>query len=220
MNEKSSEIPKGFNHPKFNQKGKVICQVCGKDYMILTPSHLKTHSLKYSEYSEKFPGAPITNEEFKALSKYSKKPSKYSKEDHEILGKETVIDEDIPVIDDEFEMPKAQVAKSFDNPMDAKKHEIFGFLSDYLPNLKMDYLIEIFDIQQVLIFSTISDFSDPLMKVNIEFPDTFWHNRDACYHDLNRKLKLEEQGWTVVSIKGPAPPIKDIEKAIRKNLNL
>lgn len=215
-----SEIPEGFNHPKFNQKGKVICQVCGKDYMILTPSHLKTHGLKYSEYSEKFPGAPITNEEFKALSKYSKKPSKYSEEDHEIFGKETVIDEYIPVIDDEFEMPKEQVTKDFATPMEAKRHEIFTFLNDYLPNLKMDYLIEIFDIQQNLIFSTISDFSDPLMKINVEFPDTFWHNYDACHNDPNRDRKLEEHGWKVLTVNGPAPPIKAIEKAIRKNLNL
>ncbi|MDX1702413.1 MAG: hypothetical protein R3250_17425 [Melioribacteraceae bacterium] len=218
MQENSSEIPEGFNYPPFNEKGKVICQVCGKAFMILTPSHLKTHNLKYSEYSQQFPDAPITNEEFKALSKYSK--PKYSEEDHKILGEETVIEDDIPVIDDEFEMPKNQLAKEFDNPMDAKKFEIFSFLADYLPNLKQDFLIEIFDIQQNLIFSTISDYSDPILKVNVEFPETFWHNRDAVYHDKNRRLKLEEHGWRVIELKGPAPPIKDIEKAIRKHLNL
>ena len=198
MNEKASEILEGFNHPLFDEKGKVICQVCGKPYMILTPSHLKTHGLKYSEYAEQFPGAPITNEEFKALSKYSKKPSKYSEEDHEIFGKETVIEEEVPVIDDDFEMPKEQVAKEFDTPMDAKKYEIFTFLNDYLPNLKQDFLIEIFDIQQTLIFSTISDYSDPMMKINIQFPDTFWHNYDAFYHDMSRTRKLEEHGWKVI----------------------
>ena len=218
MSQISSEIPEGFNYPPFDPKGKVICQVCGKSFMILTPSHLKTHNLKYSEYSQKFPDAPITNEEFKALSKYSK--PKYSEEDHEILGKETEVDDDVPVIDDEFEIPKEKIKKKFDNPMDAKKHEIYECLRDYLPDLRMDSLIEIFDIQQNLIFSTISDFSDPVMRINVEFPDTFWHNKDALYHDKSRRRKLEEQGWKVVTIKGPAPSTAVIEKAIQKNLNL
>jgi hypothetical protein len=215
MNDKSSEIPNGWNHPAFDQKGKVICQVCGKKFMILTPSHLKTHGLKYGEYKNKFPDAPITNEEFKAMSKYSK-PSKYTEEDIEILGTETVIDEDIPVIDDEFEMPKNQVAKDFDTPMEAKKHEIFNFLADYLPGVKMDYLIQIRNVQGTVIFSVISDFADPFSMINIQFPDTFWHNRDAFFEDPNRNRKLEEQGWKVIEIKSPAPKIKAIEKALRK----
>jgi hypothetical protein len=212
-----SEKLKEMNHPAFNEKGKVLCQECGKPFMILTPSHLKTHNLKYGEYKDKYPGAPITTEEFKALSKYSK-PSKYTKEDFEILGREVVIDEDIPVIDNEFEMPKDQIAESFDNPMDAKKHEIFNFLIDFLPDLKMDHQIEIFDIQENLIFSTISDFSDPFLQVNVHFPDTFWHNMDAVGRDSNREQKLSELGWKTITIKSNSPSIKDIEKCIRKYL--
>lgn len=212
-----SEKLKEMNFPTFNEKGKVLCQECGKPFMILTPSHLKTHNLKYGEYKDKYPDAPITTEEFKALSKYSK-PSKYTEEDFKILGKEVVIDEDIPVIDDEFEMPKNQVAESFDNPMDAKKYEIFNFMIDFLPDLKMDCQIEIFDIQQNLIFSTISDFSDSFLKVNVQFPDTFWHNMDALGSDLNREQKLSEYGWKTITIKSNFPSIKSIEKHIRKYL--
>lgn len=212
--------PEGFNYPLFDEERKVICQICGRKFMILTPSHLKTHDgMTYSKYKDKFLGAPITNEEFKALSKYSR-PSKYSDEDFAILGDEKVIDEDIPVIDDEFEIPKIQVAKEFATPMDAKKHEIFSFLVNYLPDVKMDSLIEIYDVQQRLIFSVISDFSDPFMKICIQFPDTFWHNLDAVGEDPNRDRKLAEHGWTTINIKSAAPSIKAIEKAIRKNLNL
>ena len=217
MNEKIGEIKEGWNYPAFNQKGKVICQECGKEFMILTPSHLKTHDLKYGEYKDKYPDAPLTNEEFKALSMYSK-PSKYSDEDVAILGKETVIDENIPVIDDEFELPKVQVAQKFSTPMEAKKYEIFQFLINHFPDIKMDYKIEIRDLENNVLFGTISDYSDPFLKVNIEFPDTFWHNMDECGDDLNRTRKLEEHGWKVISIKSPSPDIKKIEKAIRKNL--
>jgi very-short-patch-repair endonuclease len=214
MSEKTSEIPKEWNHSAFDAKGKVICQVCGKSFMILTPSHLKTHDVKYSEYNNKFPGAPITTEEFKALSKYSK-PSKYTEEDMKILGKETVIEDDIPVIDDDFEIPKIHVAKKFDNPMDAKKNEIFSFLIDFLPNLKMDHLIEVKDIQNILIFSTISDFADPFLKINLQFPDTFWHNV-ANWEDPNRDAKLQENGWKIITVKSTSPKIKAIEKKLRE----
>lgn len=212
-----SEILNVMKYPPFNEKGKVFCQECGKTYMILTPSHLKTHQLKYSEYQDKYPDAPITTEEFKALSKYSK-PKKYTDEDIAILGKEVVIDEDIPVIDDDFEMPKNQVAQSFDTPMESKKNEIFHFLIDFLPDLKMDFQIEIFDIQQSLIFSTISDFADPFLKINVQFPNTFWHNMDMVGEDLNRTRKLRENGWKTVTVESNSPAIKLIEKEIRKYL--
>ncbi len=218
MSETASEETK-FPYPEFSEKGKIICQVCGKEFMILTPSHLKTHGLTYSEYHNQFPGAPISNDEFKALSTYSK-PSKYSKEDMEILGEETVIEEDIPTIDDDFEIPKEQVTKEFDNPMDAKKHEIIGFLSDYMPNVKMDYQIEVYDGQGRLIFSAISDFADPIMMINVQFPDTFWHNMESQGHDPNRTRKLAEHGWKVIEIPSTGPTIKAIEKAIRTELNL
>lgn len=217
MNDQASEIPKEWNHPGFNEKGKIICQVCGKTYMILTPSHLKTHDMSYSQYKTKFPGAPLTNEEFKAMSMYSR-PSKYSEEDLKILGEEQEIDEDIPVIDDEFELPKVESTKKFDNPMDAKKHEILDFLINYLPNVKMDHMIELKDLGGTHVYSTISDFSDPFLKINIEFPNTFWHNRDAVHNDPARDVKLKGFGWKVININSNSPKIEQIEKAIRKIL--
>jgi hypothetical protein len=211
--ENMSENPKEWNYPGFSEKGKVICQVCGKAYMILTPSHLKTHNLKYSEYKNKFPGAPITTEEFKAISKYSK-PSKYTEEDHKLLGEERIID-DIPVIDDEFEMPKIETTKKFSNPIEAKKYGILTFLAEFLPSVKQDHMIVVTTVQNVAIFQTISDFADPVLKIDIEFPDTFWHNQDMISNDPSRNGKLIENGWRVVTVRGNAPTNKDIEKALR-----
>ena len=130
---------KNRNYPEFDEKGKVICQVCGKSFMILTPSHLKTHDgIKYGEYNKMFPDAPVTTDEFKALSKYSR-PGKYTEEDLKILGTEKVIEEDIPEINDEFEIPQSQVAKKFATPMEAKKDEIYRFLINYMPDVKVDH---------------------------------------------------------------------------------
>ena len=210
-----------YNYPLFDEKGKVYCQECGKTFMILTPSHLKTHNMKYSEYSNKFPGAPTTTEQFKALSMYSR-PSKYTKEDVEILGKEKIIDEDIPVISDDFEEPKEQIVKKFDTPMAAKKDEIFTFLANYLPHLEMDYQLDIFGPQTVLfgkqlLYSTITDFADPMLKINFEFPNTFWHNAEVVgAEDPNRTTKLKEFGWKVITIKSKSPNINEIAKELEK----
>jgi len=211
-----SEKNEALKYPEYDRKGRVHCQECGKPFMLLTPSHLKTHDLRYGEYKDKYPGAPISTDEFRALSKYSK-PNKYTEEDIKILGSEVIIDEDIPVIDDEFEIPKEQSAKHFANPMDAKKHEIFSFLNNYLPDLKMDYQIEIFDGQGTLIFSAISDYADPFMMINVQFPNTFWHNMDYS-EDPNRDRKLGDNGWKTININSNSPSIADIEKELRKYL--
>lgn len=211
-----------MNSKFFDEKGKVICQVCGKKYMIITPSHLKTHDLKYSQYQEQYPGAPLTNEEFRALSLYSTKKGtakkKYSLEDIEILGKETIIDEDVPVIDNDFEIPKKQVKKHFDTPMEAKKEEILSFLVTYLPNIIMDYRIEIFDMHDTCLFSSISDFADPVSKIDIEFPKTFWHNAEYGFDDPNRTHRLKQYGWKAITINSVSPKISDIEKKLREIL--
>jgi len=218
MEEKTSEIPEGWNYPGFDQKGKVICQICGKSYMILTPSHLNTHdNMNYAKYKNEFPDAPITNEEFKAISMYSQ-PSKYSEEDLKILGEETVIDEDAPVIDDDFELPQIKAAKQFSNPIDAKKHSILEVLLKYLPDVRMDYKIEIIDGSGMHVYSAISDYADPFLKVNVEFPKTFWHNRDAVFDDPNRNIKLEKYGWKVISIDSNSPSIEKIESILRQHM--
>jgi len=39
--------------------GFVICRECGKYFKLISPSHLRTHDMKMSEYIEKYPDAPI-----------------------------------------------------------------------------------------------------------------------------------------------------------------
>ena len=53
-----------YPYPFFDEKGKVICQVCGKAYLVISPPHLKTHNLIYSDYTTRFPDAPLSNKEF------------------------------------------------------------------------------------------------------------------------------------------------------------
>lgn len=58
---------------KVTDKGKVICQICGEEFPIITPSHLKNkHTISLSIYREKFPDCPITSIEYKARQRYLK----------------------------------------------------------------------------------------------------------------------------------------------------
>jgi very-short-patch-repair endonuclease len=75
-------------------------------------------------------------------------------------------------------------------------------------------MIQVFSINGRLFFEFISDIADPVLKVNVEFPQAFWHNRGA-YEDPLRDIKLEEYGWKVIRINSKSPSLKDIEEAIK-----
>jgi len=36
-----------LQYPEFDDKGKVICQVCGKSYQVISPRHLNLHKIQY-----------------------------------------------------------------------------------------------------------------------------------------------------------------------------
>lgn len=63
----------------------------------------------------------------------------------------------------------------------------------------------------------ITDISIPTMKLDIEFPNTFWHNIDMP--KSLRDSKLKTIGWTIIDIPGPKPTIGQLKEALKK-LNL
>jgi len=66
----------------------VICQLCGKKFVKITNTHLKTHKINISLYKEKFPNSRT---EAKKLSDYRKKNIK-GKKYEEIYGKKRAIE--------------------------------------------------------------------------------------------------------------------------------
>ena len=61
-----------YPHPLFSEDKKVVCQICGKPFQVISPKHLAQHNLRYAEYKLRFPDAPLSNSEFAASSKYGK----------------------------------------------------------------------------------------------------------------------------------------------------
>jgi len=222
-----------YPFPFLNEAGKLHCQLCGEPFLIIAPAHLiKKHKVTYSEYKLRFPDAPLTTEGFHNLGKYGKEKNLFVKEELEKLEEEPIIqefdDDDIPehdvypTIEENIDFQQA-IEENLQNNSVKKANDICGrskdkileHLQTFFTNIKKDHMIQIKEeITGRVIFEYISDFSDPILKINIEFPRTFWHNK-MSYDDPNRNRKLREHGWKVIEIKTQVPTFKDISNAIK-----
>jgi len=206
-----------YPHPLFDEKGNVACQICGKSFMTISPQHLKKHNIKFADYFKRYPNAPKTSERFDARSKYGKDKTIFKEqEDKEsMLGNELYVEEENDI--EEFPMQKEleRIIK-FQTPMEKNKNKILEHLKLYYANMEMDYTIQQLGKQDGrLRFEYITDFCDPILKVVVQFPDTFWHNREEYMVDSVKKIKMEQYGWVVVEIYGNNPNIEFIGKVIQ-----
>ena len=203
-----------YPYPLFDEKGQVACQICGKSFLTISPQHLKKHNIKFADYFKRYPNAPKTSEKFDALRKYGRNKSIF-KDQESMLGEELVVDEEPEI--EEFPMQKEleRIIKT-STPMDRMKNKILEYLRLYYANMEMDYTIRQYGKQdEKLRFEYITDFCDPVLKVVVQFPDTFWHNREDYIPDTVKKSKMDQFGWLVVEIFGNNPSIDFIQKVVQ-----
>ncbi len=202
-----------YPYPYTTPEGKVICQICGKPYLVISPKHLTKHNITYSEYKIRFPDAPLSSKEFAAKGKYGKEKHLFVKETiDEMEADEVPVNE--PIVEDEIDFEKVMRENPVNPDMcNTHKDKILDHLRSFFTNIKKDYMIQVFSIDNRMIYEAISDFSDPVLKITIDFPNTFWHNR-ALYDDPTKEKKLKEFGWKVVKINGKSPSFKKITKII------
>ena len=219
---KNTEHEYPYPYPYYEEKtGKVNCQICGKPFAIISPRHLKKHKITHSEYKLKFPDAPLANEEFAVKSLYGRhkdmfkgsdpEPDDYTLTDENIIGEEEIVDKEV------IKIKEFGTTQKNDTPLDpvaSMKKRIFNHLSMYLHNIRQNYFIEEKTLGGLTKFHYISDFADPVLKINVEFPDTFWHNQDIFVDPL-REEKLKSSGWKVIKIKGNSPSLEKIEKCLQ-----
>ena len=198
-----------YPHPFFNEKSQVICQICGKAYLVISPRHLAKHNVKYKDYVSRFPQAPLSSDEFVARGKYGKDKDFFQQGE---IGQEQIVDEFEPEIE-ELDVEKILAKYQPSSPMEAMKARIIDHLKLYFANVKQDYMITQYGIDNRLKFEFITDFCDPILKVVIQFPDTFWHNRDAGI-DATKNLKLSQYGWKVIEIPTNNPSFELIDKYV------
>ena len=199
-----------YSYPSFDEKGKVICQVCGKSFLVISPRHLKKHNITYEDYTKRFPQAPLSSEEFIARGKYGKNKDLFVSNE---IGDEQLVEEEVEPDIEELEIEKLIKTNKKSTPMESMKAKIQDHLKMYFANIKMDYLIRQFGIDNRLKFEFITDYCDPVLKVVIQFPDTFWHNQEAAI-DPNKNVKLEKYGWKIIEIPTTNPSFETIKQYI------
>lgn len=212
-----------YSYPFFDEDKKVVCQICGKSYQVISPKHLANHNLRYAEYKLRFPDAPLSNSEFAASSKYGKYKDIFNSDD------EVIVEEEIESIEKEFEGMEdpeveeevnikklAETTRVYKDPMQERKLKILDHLRTFFSNIQQNYMVQLIDGGGQLKHEFITDFADPVLKIDIEFPDVFWHNQGVI--DLNRDLKLKTYGWKVIKIKGNNPTSVKITKTISEQL--
>ena len=111
-----------------------------------------------------------------------------------------------------------QTYPEFPNPGNSIHKDKIKFLNVLLMyfgnNVKNSYFINKMNMQGGIEERIVTDISILNKKINIEFPNTFWHNFDISKSIRDSKLKL--MGWKVIDISGPKPSIQDLKKALQK----
>ena len=201
-----------YPYPLYDEKGKILCQICGKPFLVISPRHLKKHNVKHADYTSRFPDAPLSNQEFAARGKYGKNKDLFIHPENEVIGEDILVDEpNVEELDDVEEFMRSEVKL---DPITGMKARLIDHLKLYFANVKMDYLIRQFGSDKKLKYEFITDFCDPILKVVLQFPDTFWHNHDTII-DLNKTLKLEEYGWKIYKFYSKNPTFAQIDEVLK-----
>jgi len=211
-----------YPYPLINEDGKIICQLCGKPFMVISPKHLSgKHKIQYGEYKLRFPEAPLSSSEFGARSKYGKVKGVFDDVEIEELSD---LEKEFEGLDDpdvhdvmEIDIGKlTETIRKYKDPMQEKKQRILDHLKTFFSNIQQDHMVQLIDGGGKLNEEYITDFADPVLKIDIEFPDTFWHNQGRI--DLMRDEKMKMYGWKVIKIPGQVPSFEKITEIISHGL--
>lgn len=99
------------------------------------------------------------------------------------------------------------------------KKRILEFLQKIFPATSVinNFMIEKFHRDGTLEYQFVTDIAITSKNIDLEFTKCFWHNSQDT--NPNRKHKLERDGWTIIEIREPSPPI-DVIKSYLKNRKL
>jgi hypothetical protein len=209
----NQELP----YESFDDEGKVVCQICGKSYEVISPRHLAVHKIQYADYTTRYPDAPLSSDTFNAKSKYGKNSTLFVDDkdiNDDVLDEEVYVDEEPELEELELENALANIVEGSRDPMVVQKMRVLDHLRLHFVNIEKDYTVRyISPISKKLIFEYITDFCDPILKLIIQFPNTFWHNKDGHVDSLKYN-RLKDQKWKVLTVKSRSPSGQDIDSVI------
>jgi hypothetical protein len=217
----------------------VKCQLCEfESKYCIGPAHLTSkHGITVNEYKKKFPNSKMMTDSHKAnLS--SKQRNRSGKVDinEDIIESDLIDLESSPKLDtpppkieelnlfskiDELKKDSIKTSKYFEDPMNlvsSDKLQILNYLVCAFPKHKIvnNHYVEKSFLNGVLEYRFITDISIPSIKLDLEFPKSFWHNYDRPKEI--RDYILKNDGWTIIDIMDSAPSITSVEKHIKTYL--
>ena len=211
-----------YPYPVYDDQKNIVCQICGKGFLQITGVHLKRHNISTEEYKIRFPDIPLISPKRKFYNQSKKKndlfvtkkeiPINIISDDKRDIPKHDVN----PIIHKEIVFDAPSIIKNHKNQLDIcvkNKDIILNYLKTFFTNITKDYMIREFSLSGSLDYEVITDFADPVLKINIEFPNTFWHN-SMTYDNPARTYRLKEYGWNIIEIKTSSPTLKKIEKIL------
>lgn len=226
----------------YDEKGMVVCVICGKHYNQITPKHVKSHGFTMAEYKEKYPKAPLVSVGFKAKQKFRNNKTVFSKidideelkkgqkqeidiEEMEIdkIPKLSKLEESIKTEDNFLSEIKELIDDNqleYPNPNNSihrDKIKILNFLIIHFPDVRNSYYVEKISVSGMMEYKLITDIAIPSLKINFEFPKSFWHNSD--YPKRIRDAKLKKDGWKIIDINEPKPTVSHIKEIVENFLD-
>lgn len=174
--------------------GKVSCVICGKEYKIITPTHLKkSHDMTLEEYREQFPNAQISGRSFVKLSLG----------DIDDTSIEDIVSEDDNIDLEDYALP----INSIDELLDIAKEYITrpetGILKEYRGS-------------GTLVYGYRFDAYSKLSKTVIDCPNVRWHRKDPIYEQTKIAV-MKMYKWNVLVCDSRSPTVLDIVELLRTN---
>jgi hypothetical protein len=204
-------------HQPYNEQGKVICQLCGKPFTVITPSHLKkVHSVTYDQYRARF-GDYLASEEFTAKIKYGRTKGLLATSEKEIGEDIQIVDE--PIVEDVFNVGEIlSVGTKDKDPMTKMRKLYLDRLRVQFANMRENYVIQEYTLGGNLKYEFITDFCDPVLKIIVDFPSAFFHNNDV-YIDLSKNNKLKADNWMIITISGRSPSLAEVDAQVQQAIS-
>lgn len=226
-----------------DNKESVKCLICGREFSnMISASHLShSHAITREQYIEQFPGAPMFSKDYevKSEARYEKMRERFREKKRLSSVEVNVRDLTSEVEENTSDMYKEIITKVVKNeePVTNRKrladdcHLYIGKDADYVPKDKLkllNYLVFIFgncvennfrvrkvSLGGVLEYSVITDIAIPSLKLNIEFPISFWHNVDMT-KEVRDNILIDD-GWTIIEVKDKAPTVDALKLALKNS---
>jgi hypothetical protein len=194
--------------------GHVTCRLCGKQFGLITPQHLKRfHNVTMEQYKMKFPDQQLWGKAFTSTAKYA---------DIDLFKNPPVEIDKIPKVG-EIRIPKdlenfhmkEDVETNKKQNMPLGKTKIYDALRKYFGYIESNYFIEKVDLTGHLAYRVITDFYVPTRKIIIEFPNSYWHNYEPSSEVLKRDV-IPSEGYKIIRILSKNPTSSEIENELLK----